>query len=42
MLTDIRKLGFGNYGSVMLAEVKNHPEIKMAVKVYLNYNLYVN
>ncbi|CAF1059013.1 unnamed protein product [Rotaria magnacalcarata] len=32
MLNDIRKLGFGNYGSVMLAEVKDHPEIKMAVK----------
>jgi mitogen-activated protein kinase kinase 3 len=32
MLNDIRKLGFGNYGSVMLAEVQNHPEIKMAVK----------
>ncbi len=34
MLNDIRKLGFGNYGSVMLVEVENHPEIKMAVKVY--------
>jgi hypothetical protein len=33
MLNDIRRLGFGNYGSVMLAEVENHPEIKMAVKV---------
>ena len=33
MLTDIQKLGFGNYGSVMLAEVQNHPHIKMAVKV---------
>ncbi|CAF1440946.1 unnamed protein product [Rotaria sp. Silwood1] len=32
MLNDIRKLGFGNYGSVMLAEVQNQPEIKMAVK----------
>ncbi|CAF3200953.1 unnamed protein product [Rotaria sp. Silwood2] len=32
MLNDIQKLGFGNYGSVMLAEVQNHPEIKMAVK----------
>jgi hypothetical protein len=37
MLNDIRRLGFGNYGSVMLAEVENHPEIKMAVKVcFLN------
>ncbi|CAF3676452.1 unnamed protein product [Rotaria sp. Silwood1] len=33
MLNDIRKLGFGNYGSVMLAEVQNQPEIKMAVKL---------
>lgn len=33
MLVDIKKLGFGNYGSVMLAEVKNHEDIKMAVKV---------
>lgn len=33
MLNDIRKLGSGNYGSVMLVEVENHPEIKMAVKV---------
>jgi hypothetical protein len=33
MLHDIRKLGWGNYGSVMLVEVENHPEIKMAVKV---------
>ena len=33
MINDIRKLGFGNYGSVMLAEVENHPDIKMAVKV---------
>ena len=33
MLNEIRKLGFGNYGSVMLVEVQNHPEIKMAVKV---------
>jgi hypothetical protein len=33
MLNYIRKLGFGNYGRVMLAEVENHPEIKMAVKV---------
>ncbi|CAF1081704.1 unnamed protein product [Adineta ricciae] len=31
-LIDIRKLGFGNYGSVMLAEVENHRDIKMAVK----------
>ncbi|CAF1463004.1 unnamed protein product [Adineta steineri] len=31
-LIDIRKLGFGNYGSVMLAEVQNHRDIKMAVK----------
>lgn len=35
MLNDIRKLGFGNYGSVMLVEVENHPDIKMAVKVPL-------
>ena len=33
MLNDIRKLGFGNYGSVMLVEVNEHPDIKMAVKV---------
>lgn len=33
MLNDIRKLGFGNYGSVMLVEVNDHPDIKMAVKV---------
>jgi len=32
MLNDIRRLGFGNYGSVMLAEVENHPDLKMAVK----------
>lgn len=38
MLNDVRKLGFGNYGSVMLAEVENHPEIKMAVKVDFNLN----
>ena len=38
MLNDIRRLGFGNYGSVMLAEVQNHPEIKMAVKVRLKFN----
>jgi hypothetical protein len=38
MLNDIRKLGFGNYGSVMLAEVQNHPEIKMAVKVCFNWH----
>jgi hypothetical protein len=37
MLHDIRKLGFGNYGSVMLVEVENHPEIKMAVKVYISF-----
>lgn len=37
MLIDIKKLGIGNYGSVMLAEVQNHPEIKMAVKVCLDY-----
>lgn len=35
MLNDIRKLGFGNYGSVMLVEVENHPDIKMAVKVFM-------
>ena len=39
MLNDIRKLGFGNYGSVMLAEVKDHPEIKMAVKVCQDYKI---
>ena len=33
MLHEIRKLGSGNYGSVMLVEVENHPELKMAVKV---------
>lgn len=33
MLVDIKKLGSGNYGSVMLAEVKKHEDIKMAVKV---------
>jgi len=32
MLNDIRKLGSGNYGSVMLVEVDKHPEIRMAVK----------
>lgn len=36
MLNDIRKLGFGNYGSVMLVEVDKHPEIRMAVKVKSN------
>ena len=29
MLIEIKKLGSGNYGSVMLVEVKKHPEIKM-------------
>jgi hypothetical protein len=38
MLNDIRKLGFGNYGSVMLAEVENHRDIKMAVKVCFTGN----
>jgi hypothetical protein len=35
MLHDIRKLGSGNFGTVMLVEVENHPEIKMAVKVHI-------
>lgn len=39
MLNDIRKLGFGNYGSVMLVEVENYPEIKMAVKVNFIFKL---
>lgn len=38
MLNDIRKLGFGNYGSVMLVEVENHPDIKMAVKVDISFH----
>jgi len=39
MLNDIRKLGSGNYGSVMLVEVDKHPEIRMAVKVKLKFQL---
>lgn len=40
MLNDVQKLGFGNYGSVMLVEVENHPDIKMAVKVSI-YSLLI-
>jgi len=40
MLNDIRKLGSGNYGSVMLVEVDKHPEIRMAVKVKLKFQLW--
>ena len=32
-LIEIRALGWGHFGNVMLAEVKNYPGFQMAVKV---------
>ncbi|CAF0742123.1 unnamed protein product [Rotaria sp. Silwood1] len=32
-LIETKRLGFGSFGFVRLVEVKDHPDIKMAVKV---------
>ncbi|CAF3489296.1 unnamed protein product [Rotaria sp. Silwood2] len=32
-LIESQELGSGNFGTVMLTEIKEHPQIKMAVKV---------
>jgi hypothetical protein len=37
MLRDIKQLGAGYYGCVMLVEVDQHPDVRMAVKVSCSY-----